>query len=208
MFYIIQEGVKAVDLLYTRPFHDIGPVSVEPASGTYTDLAAWTAIAPNSPPCQKAGVANPRFAIYLETDVAAQNKAYDVFASALHENADFSNSLFMFEGFSKQGVRAIPDQPSAFAYRGDNLLAAPLITYKPVGPDLDQKARALGERLRSIMQQGSGRKELHAYVNYAYGDETKQQQSYGGDKCRQNKLSSLKKKFDTDNRFSFYASVA
>ncbi|KAJ6436729.1 FAD binding domain-containingprotein [Purpureocillium lavendulum] len=207
VFYIIQEGVKAVDRLYTKPFRDIGPVSVEPSSGTYTDLATWTGIALESPPCQSEGFANPRFPIYLESyNITAQKKAYDVFARATHENANFSNSLFMFEGFSKQGVRAFRDQSSAFAYRGDNLLAAPLITYKPADAELDRSARALGERLRSILQQGTGRKEMHVYVNYAYGDETKQQW-YGTDQYRQSKLSALKRAFDPNNRFGFYASV-
>ncbi|UNI13777.1 hypothetical protein JDV02_000487 [Purpureocillium takamizusanense] len=208
IFYIIQEGVKEVDPAYTKPFHDIGPAVKDPASGTYTDLAAWTGIALDSPPCQNAGLANPRFPIYLETyNVAAQKKVYDIFASATQQNPEFAHSLFMFEGYAEQGVRAIPDESSAFAFRGDNLLAAPLITYKPAGADLDQKAKALGEQLRSILQQASGRKELHTYVNYAYGSETKQQW-YGGDKWRQDKLSALKKKYDPNGRFNFYAPVA
>ncbi|PWI65412.1 hypothetical protein PCL_07013 [Purpureocillium lilacinum] len=121
VFYIIQEGVKAVDGRYTKPFRDIGPVSVEPSSGTYTDLAAWTGIALESPPCQDGGFANPRFPIYLERyNTTAQKEAYDAFARTTHENANFSNSLFMFEGFSRRGVRSVHDKSSVFAYRGDN----------------------------------------------------------------------------------------
>lgn len=197
-----------VDSLYTKPFRDIGPLSVEPASGTYTDLAAWTGIALGSPPCQNTGFANPRFPIYLDSfNISAQREAFEVFARATHENANFSNSLFMFEGFSQHGVRAFHDRSSAFAYRGDNLLAAPLISYKPAGAELDRSAKALGEHLRSILHNGSGRAALHVYVNYAYGDETKRQW-YGDNDCRQGRLSTLKAKFDPDNRFGFFASVA
>lgn len=197
-----------MDRRYTKPFRDIGPISVKSSSGTYTDLATWTGIALESPPCRNVGFANPRFPVYLESyNITAQRQAYDVFAWTIHENANFSNSLFMFEGFSKQGVRTVHDRLSSFAYRGDNLLAAPLITYKPADVELDRSAKVLGERLRSILQEGTGRKEMHVYVNYAYGDETKQQW-YGGDKCRQGKLSALKQKFDPDNRFGFYAPLA
>ncbi|KAJ6446844.1 FAD binding domain-containingprotein [Purpureocillium lavendulum] len=208
IFYIIQEGVKSVDPVYTKPFHDIGPAVIQPASGTYKDLAAWTGIALDSPPCQNVGNANPRFPIYLDTyNVASQKKIYDIFAAATKQGSDFANSLFMFEGYSEQGVQAIPDQASAFAFRGDNLLAAPLIIYQPAGAELDKKAKALGDQLRSVLQQGSGRTELHTYVNYAYGSETKQQW-YGSAKWRQDKLSALKKKYDPKGRFSFYAPVA
>lgn len=206
--FIIQEGVRTVDRAYTQPLRDVGPVAAEPVSGTYHDLAGWTGIAMDSPPCQVAGLANPRFPIYLDAyDVEAQRKAYDVFAQATHDNAEFANSLFMFEAYSTQGVGQVPDASTAFAYRGDRLLTAPLITYEPAGAERDKKAAALGQRLRSILHEASGRRDMHAYVNYAYGDETPQQW-YGSAKWRQDKLRGLKAKYDPEGRFSFYAPLA
>lgn len=208
LFYIIQEGVTAVDPVYTQAFHDIGPLSVEPIGGTYLDLAGWTGIANTSPPCQKAGLVNPRFPIYVESyNVTTQREVYDIFASAVSGASAFNNSLFMFEGYSHQGVRAIDSDSTAFAFRGDNLLFAPLITYAPAGTERDQEAAQLGNQLRQILRKGSGREELHAYVNYAYGDETPQQW-YGSEEWRQDRLQALKKKYDPEGKFSFYAPIA
>ncbi|PGH03423.1 hypothetical protein AJ80_08671 [Polytolypa hystricis UAMH7299] len=208
IFYVIQEGVKAVDTVYTKPFHDIGPLSAEAVGGSYTDLAEWTDISTSAPPCQKAGLANPRFPIYLELyNVTAQRKAYDLFASAARGSSTFSRSVFMFEGYSMQGVQGIDPESTAFAFRDANLLVAPLITYLPADSDLDKRAAKLGEQLRQILYEGSGRKELRAYINYSYGDETLQQW-YGNEKWRQDRLQALKRKYDPEGKFSFYAPIA
>ncbi|KAK3933876.1 hypothetical protein QBC46DRAFT_430719 [Diplogelasinospora grovesii] len=207
-FYIIQEGVTSVDQIYTQPFRDIGPLSVQPASGTYQDLAGWTGISNSSTPCQKAGTANPRFPIYLrEYNATAQKEAYELFANATRGDSAFNNSLFMFEGYSLQGVRAIASRETAFAYRGDNLLVAPLITYAPAGKTLDKEAAQIGNRLREILRKGSGKKEMHVYVNYAYGDETLENW-YGSGKWRLERLAALKNRYDPQGRFSFYGPIA
>ncbi|KAI1250958.1 hypothetical protein MGN70_008019 [Eutypa lata] len=207
LFYIIQEGTTVVDPIYTQPFHDIGPISIEPDSGTYLDLARWTNIALESGPCQKAGLANPRFPIYIEKyNVEAQKLAYDAFAAGVQGNSSFSASIFMFEAYPVQGVQAIDSDSTAFAFRSDSILAAPLITYTPAGEELDKQASELGNTLRGIVHEGSGREELHAYVNYAYGNESPQNW-YGYEPWRQDRLAALKKQYDPEGRFSFFAPV-
>lgn len=204
----MQEGVTAVDPATTKPFHDIGPLAIEPIAGTYKDIATWASLAIDSPACQKEGLANTRFPIYLvEYDVAAQKKAYDLFASEANGATPFSNSLFLFEGYSLQGVKAIDSESTAFAYRGDNLLISPVITYSPTDAALDKKAADLGEKLREILREGSNREESHVYVNYAFGNETPKDW-YGGEQWRQDRLRMLKKKYDPRNRFGFYAPIA
>ncbi|KAJ5289467.1 Acyl-CoA N-acyltransferase [Penicillium atrosanguineum] len=206
VMYIIQEGVKAVDSIYTKPFHDLGPISVSPDSGTYKDLAAWTGITNSSPPCLKIGMANPRFPIYLESyNVAAQKKVWDIYAPAVRGSSPFNNSIFMFEGYSAEGVHAVPHDSTAFAFRSENLLVAPLINYFPA-KGLDKKAADLGQRLRNVLFEASGRDEIGAYVNYAQGDESTEQM-YGSEKWRRQRLSALKKKYDPLGRFSFYAPI-
>lgn len=208
IFYIIQEGVTTVDSAYTQPFHDIGPLSIQPASGTYTDLASWTGIANNQPPCQKGALANPRFPIYLQSyNVDAQTKAYNVFANAVRGTSAFNNSIFMFEGYSMEGVQAIPSGSSAFAFRSENILAAPLINYLPAGSTLDSQVANLGNQLRDILRDGTGMDDFRAYVNYAYGDESLQE-LYGCESWRQNRLKALKTKYDPTGKFSFYAPIA
>ncbi|KAJ5897015.1 uncharacterized protein N7473_006414 [Penicillium subrubescens] len=207
IFYIIQEGVTTVDSAYTEPFHNIGPISIQPASGTYTDLAGWTGIANSSPPCQKGALANPRFPIYLQSyNVDAQKKAYSVFANAVRGASTFNNSIFMFEGYSMEGVQAIASDSSAFAFRSENILAAPLINYLPAGSTLDTKVANLGNQLRDILRDGTGQDDFRAYVNYAYGDETLQE-LYGSESWRQSRLHALKQKYDPTGKFSFYAPI-
>lgn len=207
MFYIIQEGATSVDSKYTKPFHDIGPISVEAESGTYKDLAAWTQIALDSAPCQKSGLANPRFPAYIkEYNVSAQKLAYDAYAANVSGDSPFSASIFMFESYPVQGVQAIDGASAAFAFRSDNILSAPLITYTPAETELDDQAAEIGNNLRGIIRQGSGSGELHSYVNYAYGDETPQNW-YGYEQWRQDRLKALKNKYDPEGRFSFFAPV-
>ncbi|KAH8664915.1 hypothetical protein BGZ61DRAFT_522812 [Ilyonectria robusta] len=208
LFYIIQEGVTAVNSTITKPFHDIGPLVIQPVAGDYRDLANWTGIALASAPCQKNGLVNPRFPIYLESyDVAATKQAYDLFSSETNGDSPFSNSLFMLEGYSTQGVSSINAKSSAFAFRDAHLLLAPLITYSPDGPALDKRAADLGVELRQILHKATGKKEMGSYVNYAFGDETPKAW-YGSEQWRQDRLKALKGKYDPKGKFSFFGPIA
>ncbi|TVY44867.1 FAD-linked oxidoreductase [Lachnellula occidentalis] len=206
--YLIQEGVQTVDAAHTTPFLQLGPITTQAVSGTYRDLAAWTGISLNSTPCAKTGNANPRFPIYLKSyNPTAQREVYDLFTQATtNASTPFSNALFMFEGYSQQGVKAIGQDATAFAYRADNLLVAPLLTYPPNGPAADAVASKLGNKMRQILFEGSGETSLNTYVNYAYGDETPVAW-YGSEQWRQDRLSALKKDFDPAGQFSFYAPI-
>ncbi|KAI0404550.1 hypothetical protein F4802DRAFT_566389 [Xylaria palmicola] len=206
--YLLQEGATAVDSAYMAPFQDIGPVFTNSLEGSYTDIPTWIGQSNDSPPCQKAGLVNIRFPIDLESyNATAQRLAYELFASKTQEFPAFNNSLFLFEGYSQKGVKAVPSESSAYPFRQDNLLVSPLLVYSPAGADLDDTARKFGADLRRILYEGSQRQELHSYVNYAFGDETTQSW-YGYEKWRQNRLSSLKKKYDPHGKFSFYAPIA
>lgn len=204
---MLQEGVEAVEAKHSTPFKTIGPINVENKPGSYLDLPGWTIIALDSEPCQKAGLANIRFPLYIKTyDTAAIRSAYDLFAKGTHDTPEFANSIFLFEGYALQGLRSAPSESSAFAFRGDNVLTAPLISYKPTGKELNEKAVKLGEDLRNIIHTATGRKTMHAYVNYAFRDTS--EEMYGEEKWRQQRLRTLKKKYDPHNRFSFYAPIA
>jgi hypothetical protein len=207
--YIIQEGVNTVDAKYTKPFHNLGPLTSKAQSGTYKDLAAWTGIALESPPCQDFGFNNPRFPIYTKSyNTTAQKKAYEAYAAAVGGAASpYTNSIFMFEDYATGGVRARDDSASAFGFRQDRILAAPLIIYGPTDKARDTAVETLGNSLREIIREGTGSKEIHAYVNYSYGTEGPKSW-YGYDASRQDRLKALKKKYDPQGRFSFYAPIA
>ncbi|KAG8163960.1 hypothetical protein KVR01_005878 [Diaporthe batatas] len=209
IMYIMQEGVDAVEPAYTKPFHDLAPLRITPQSGDYRDLAAWTGIALDSPPCQDFGFNNPRFPIYLPSyNATAMRLAYDVYAAAVGgADSPWTNSIFLFEDYASSGVRARGEGSTAFAFREDLLLAAPLIIYNSTGAAEDAEVKALGNRLREIIREGTGREELHAYVNYAYGDEGLKAW-FGAEEWRGDRLRALKEKYDPTGVFSFYAPIA
>ena len=208
IFYIIQEGVTAVDPAYKKPFYELKPLSAEPGRGTYLDLAGWTGIDISAMPCQKLGHANPRFPIYLESyNVKAQKKVYEVFANAVRGSSPFNNSMFQFEGYPTKGIRKVSSDKTAFAYRSEKLLVAPMINYVSDGSKLDRQAAELGNNLRRILHEATGRQDLHSYVNYAYGHETPEE-LYGKESWRQSRLQDLKRKYDPKGRFNYYAPIA
>ncbi|KAI1500378.1 hypothetical protein F5X99DRAFT_410079 [Biscogniauxia marginata] len=195
-FYILQEGVKTVDSTYTKPFHDVGPIVTDTGSGTYTDLPRWTGLDNEAASCQHTGLANTRFPIDIESyDVPAMRKFYDLFASATQETPALNASFLLVKGYSLAGVKAVPSAATAFAFafRSDNLLVAP-------------KATDLGNELRRILYEASGRSELHTYIDYAFGDETPKNW-YGHEEWCQDRLLALKNKYDPERKFSFYAPI-
>lgn len=209
MFFILQEGATAVDTKYTAPFTALGPLVSQNGSGDYTLLPEWTGNALDSLPCQKVpGLVNTRYPIDLMTyNTKSQREVYDLFSSTLKKVPALNGSLFLFEGYPLQGVQAIPSDSTAYPFRENHLLVAPLIIYQKAGKELDKQARDLGESLRQKLFQGSGMKNLDTYVNYAFGGETTKNW-YGSEKWRQDKLRALKKKYDPKHKFSFYAPIA
>ncbi|RYO90851.1 hypothetical protein DL766_007749 [Monosporascus sp. MC13-8B] len=201
-------GVTSVDPAWSKPFQDIGRIATQSAAGDYPNLPAWTGNGNQDPPCQKVGLVNNRFPIDLELyDPEAQRQVYDLFKSATQETPALNGSLFLFEGYSLQAVQAVPKESTAVSYRGDKLLLAPLIIYAPDGPELERKATKLGQDLRQILHKATNRSELHTYINYAFGDETKENM-YGSEQWRQDRLLVLKNKYDPHRKFSFYAPIA
>jgi hypothetical protein len=80
-----------------------------------------------------------------------------------------------------------------------------VLVYAP-NATLDTIASEAGKEIRQILHDASGSSELHAYVNYAYGDETVEE-IYGYEDWRQKKLKALKTEYDGQQRFNFYAPV-
>lgn len=205
--YIGQEGTKAVDTKYTELFTQLQPVSVDKKSGVYVDIPSWIGDTVDSPDCQNTGAAHTRFPIELQTyNITAMRRMYDAFADGMRDNPKLTGSVVFVEGYPQQGVRAIPKESSAYALRDESITIAPTLMYMPEGPELDEKAAKLGESLRQILYESSGRKELYAYVNYAYGTETPEN-LYGYEEWRQKRLRSLKAKYDPEGRFNFYGPI-
>ena len=71
---------------------------------------------------------------------------------------------------------------------------------------MDAIAIDFGEKIRQTLHAASGSSELHAYVNYAHGDETKQQ-IYGYESWRIPRLQQIKRVYDPQNRFRWFAPI-
>jgi hypothetical protein len=147
--------------------------------------------------------------VNLQTyNIPAQRAVFDLFAKTTKETPQFNGSLFLFEGYSLEGVQAIPADSTAFSQRAAHLLVAPLIIYQddPTNPSLDTEAKAFGEELRQTLFKASGQSQMQSYVNYAFGDEGLEAW-YGSESWRISKLRSLKAKYDPHGKFSFYAPI-
>ncbi|KAI1359867.1 putative FAD-dependent oxygenase [Xylaria arbuscula] len=207
-FYILQEGVKSVDSAYTKVFHDLGPSSTGSGSGTYLDVPCWVGWDDDAAPCQHRGLANIRFPVDIQSyNIQSMRKVYDTFADVTQKTPELNGSFFLFEGYSLKGVKDVPRDSTAFAFRDDNILVAPVISWLPSSDAIAQKATDFGKSLRQILHEGTGQEELHSYVNYAFGDETPQNW-YGYEPQRQQRLLGLKQKYDPDQKFRYYAPIA
>lgn len=60
--------------------------------------------------------------------------------------------------------------------------------------------------MRDSIVQGTESKQLNAYINYAFGDESLEA-LYGYEPWRLQRLRGLKKQYDPDNRFAFYGGI-
>ena len=187
---------------------DIKPISTTADVGDYTTIAKWQGVDVNSAPCtHRSRMDQAGFSLtLLEYNASAMRQSYDLFASTIKETPAFSTgSVVLIEGYSTKGIKAVPSESSAYPLRGENLIITPLMAWKE--PELDKTARRVGEQMRQILYKGTGRKEMHTYVNYAHANESLENM-YGYEPWRLEKLRSLKKKYDPKGRFSLYAPIA
>lgn len=130
---------------------------------------------------------------------------YEAFSAVTAGNSPFNASEVIFEAYPVQAKMAVPEDSTAYPFREDILYAYPIIRYN-ANASLDHTAIEVGDALRRILLEGSGREELHAYVNFAAGDEAPEQ-IYGYEEWRLDKLKELKKKYDPERRFSYFAPI-
>ena len=183
----------------------MSPLSVQSGEVPYPLLANITGNDLESSTCDH-GSSRLKFPVGLETyNITAQRQAFDYFAQATSTQPFLNESALLFEAYSLEAVKAVPDASTSFPHRADNILASPEVVYPP-NPANDAAAVSFGRELRTILEAGTGNKPLHAYVNYAHGDESLQA-IYGYDTWRLEKLSGLKAVYDPLNRFRWYAPI-
>lgn len=96
---------------------------------------------------------------------------------------------------------AVDADSTAFPDRFNHHLIRPVIIY--FDPSLNDQAVQARQELRELALEGKT-EPLNAYVNYAHGDET-EEDWYGHESWRTQRLKGLKKKYEPNNKLAYYA---
>ncbi|KAI1811582.1 hypothetical protein GGS20DRAFT_92611 [Poronia punctata] len=202
-FAVIYNGPPEKAAEYTKPFHDIGYISVESGQGNMHDLAVATFQDADGSGCAY-GMTSLRYPVGLKShNVAAVRKVYNEIDETFAKVPEVAGSFFLLEGYSTQAVQAVDPDSTAFPHRDDKILTTSYIMYKP-NTTIDPIAQAFGKRLRQYLLDGSDDPaHLRAYVNYADGDEPLPA-VYGWEEWRLEKLRNLKTDWDPQNKMRYY----
>ncbi|KAI1382420.1 hypothetical protein F4677DRAFT_401876 [Hypoxylon crocopeplum] len=200
---VVYDGPVSTAREYAKPFHDIEAIMVNPGEATIPELASLTFQSEDGPGCAK-GLTSLRYPIGLTSyNTAAVRKVFDDIDATFREVPELAGSFFLLEGYSTQGVQAIDPRSTAFPHRGDKILVTSYVQYQP-NATIDPIAQAFGERLRQYLLEGSDDPaHLHAYVNYANGDEGLHE-IYGWEEWRLEKLKKLKVQWDPEDKMRYY----
>ncbi|PQE16220.1 6-hydroxy-d-nicotine oxidase protein [Rutstroemia sp. NJR-2017a BVV2] len=205
-FGIIYNGSPDAANKYAKPFHNIGPLSVQTGQGSLHDLAVVTFQDANGPGCAY-GLTSLRYPIGLKSyNAAALRQVYNSIDETFRQVPGIAGSFFLLEGYSTQAVKAVDLRSTAFPHREDNILVTSYVMYAP-NSAIDPVAKEFGEKLRKYLLDGSEDPEhLRAYVNYADGDESLHA-VYGWERWRLEKLRKVKAKWDPMNRMRYYVPI-
>ncbi|KAK0638508.1 hypothetical protein B0T16DRAFT_338189 [Cercophora newfieldiana] len=144
------------------------------------------------------GVYVPRY------NSTALRTVFELFDGIVRKYPDIApTSVYFVEGYPQQATTRIPAEDSAVAWRGVPLLASPVWGY--TNPAYSADIIAASKAMRKAMVEGSGQPQK-TYVNYAFGDE-RLEEVYGDELWRLKQLRSLKRKWDPEQRFGFYAPI-
>ena len=116
-------GTKEQAAPYTQPFFDLGPVLHNDSSVPYPSLASATGLGDDSFTCAH-GYNRIQYPVGLLTyNVSNTREVYDIFKQQTVETPALNLSTTVFEGYSLEGVKAVPSDSTAYPHREDNILA-------------------------------------------------------------------------------------
>jgi hypothetical protein len=143
-------------------------------------------------------------------EMNAMKTVYESFASFVSAHPGANRSILLFEAADGKAIEALPSDYSAYSHRG--MMTTNAIIQATWDEDADgtvsEAANAWGRGARDLLAKPeiSGYDKLHAYVNYANKDEPLEA-LYGYDKERQERLVSLKQKYDPYGFFNAYRAL-
>ncbi|KAK5675709.1 hypothetical protein LTS10_011809 [Elasticomyces elasticus] len=203
MFYVIYQGTT-IPSQHSKPFHNLKPVSSQVNTTDLLGLAKVTLLDMTSPFCAHSNTtAVQRWPTLLKTyPISGLRSAFNKLASL---PSPFNGSAFIIEAYSLQAVQAVPEDSTAFADRRSSLLLSPFLIYPISTQEVDEQGEQHGREMQQILANASG-SPLSAYINYASGFES-QEALFGYQPWRLEKLRALKREYDPEGRFSYYAAV-
>ena len=107
------------------PFYALQPIAATNETVPYPDVAHASGSGVTDPVCQR-GPSYYSIPIGLQTFNIETNRAvYTLFAEMVNKYpaSAWNESVVQFEGYAQQGVRAVDPDSTAYAHRGDSLLA-------------------------------------------------------------------------------------
>jgi FAD/FMN-containing dehydrogenase len=203
VFWLIWQGRGTVPPVYTDRARALLPVSIRADTTDITGMNAVAGAAYGTPACAKGSNSATMFGVSLRKwNIAGLRAMLDIYKTLPPE---LRNSFVLLEAYATRGVEAVPDDETAYPDRFNQILAAPTMYYALGNATLDNIAADFGARMRRALWDGSGQ-PLHAYVNYAHGDESLEA-LYGYEDWRLWRLRMLKAKYDPFGKFGYYAPI-
>lgn len=208
LLYIMYNSPTGVPSKFTDAFVSLSPAARTTGINTLPDFATIGMLDMNGPFCRH-GISGIRFPVSaVNYSIPALEEVMTTF-SAL--DPALRGSGVIFEAYSLQGVQRVPAASTAFPDRENGLLMALFAVWNSTGLSVEREreieglALADGRKIRDALVRGGGGR-LHAYVNYAHGDEGLEAM-YGYEGWRVEKLKGLKKELDPLGRFGWYAPI-
>lgn len=132
---LLYEGPEEKLERFTAPFRKIGPVSERTATSVqYPDLFDLNGQMEDDPPCYPDLNRHLMPVRLREFNLSAQREVYNIFNN-LTTNPGFAGTAYLFEGYPKQGVVAVPEESTAVPFRQEQLLT---YVHTPAGVNLPQ----------------------------------------------------------------------
>ncbi|ETS80418.1 hypothetical protein PFICI_07947 [Pestalotiopsis fici W106-1] len=184
------------------PFNAIDAEMSVSGDVPYTGIATAQGTSWDSAICQHGQVHITSTVGLVTYNLTAERQIFEGFKQRAQEYPELvAASFIMHEGYATEGVDNIASDSSAYPFRSDHHL----MLFNAVSPssDYDDLALAWANEARDQWNAGQPGRAPHAYVNYASGLETVEEW-YGEESWRIERLTSLKTKYDPDNRFRYY----
>ncbi|KAI0020110.1 hypothetical protein F4780DRAFT_792212 [Xylariomycetidae sp. FL0641] len=198
---LIYKG-KAVTALYSKYSSSISEYYVP-----WVDLANVAlpgVFVSGCPPGRRAD----QYSVLTKTlPTATFREAANAYTEYIQANPGANTSVILIETFAQQGIKALPDDYSAFPHR--NAFANAVVFSATYGDDrYAEAANTWAMKWRDIVAQPqvSGYKPLAIYQNYAHGDEPLSA-LYGPDTWCHERLTAIKRSYDPKGHFNVYHAV-